>query len=79
MPQMQHEDLTRQIIGCAYKVYNTMGFGFLESIYEECMMIELTKLGLRVLQQHRLQSPMRTWWWVRFPQTCMWKIQSWSN
>jgi GxxExxY protein len=29
-----------------------MGFGFLESVYEECMMIELTKLGLSVKQQH---------------------------
>lgn len=51
MPLMQHEELTRQIIGCAYKVYNTMGFGFLESVYEECMVIELCKLGLHVEQQ----------------------------
>jgi GxxExxY protein len=52
MAAMQHEDLTRQIIGCAYKVYNTMGFGFLESVYEKCMMIELAKLGVRARQQH---------------------------
>jgi GxxExxY protein len=48
----QHEDLTGKIIGCAYKVYNTMGFGFLESVYEKCMAIELTKLGLEVKAQH---------------------------
>lgn len=52
MPPLQHEDLTRQIIGCAYKVYNTMGFGFLESVYEKCMMIELRRLGLEVKGQH---------------------------
>ena len=52
MAAMQHEDLTRQIIGCAYKVYNTMGFGFLESVYEKCMMIELARLGLKALPQH---------------------------
>ncbi|MBO0697121.1 MAG: GxxExxY protein [Zavarzinella sp.] len=52
MPALQHEDLTRQIIGCAYKVYNTMGFGFLESVYEKCMIIELEKLGLAVKEQH---------------------------
>ena len=52
MPVQQHEDLTRQIIGCAYKVYNTMGFGFLESVYEKCLVIELEKLGLEVKEQH---------------------------
>jgi GxxExxY protein len=51
MPALQHEELTRQIIGCAYKVYNTMGFGFLESVYEKCMVIELEKLGLEVKEQ----------------------------
>lgn len=49
---MQHEGLTKQIIGCAYRVYNTMGFGFLESVYEKCMMIELKKAGLKVESQH---------------------------
>jgi GxxExxY protein len=49
---MQHEQLTRQVIGCAYKVYNTMGFGFLESVYEKCMIIELEKLGLPVKGQY---------------------------
>jgi len=44
---MQHEALTREIIGCAYRVYNKMGFGFLESVYEKCLMIELRKLGIR--------------------------------
>lgn len=52
MSSMQHEDLTRQIIGCAYRVYNTMGFGFLESVYEKCMTIELAKVGLEVKEQH---------------------------
>ena len=52
MALTKHEDLTRQIIGSAYKVYNTMGFGFLESVYEKCMLIELTKLGLACKNQH---------------------------
>ena len=45
---MEYEHLTEKIIGCAYKVYNKMGFGFLESVYEKCMIIELEKAGLRV-------------------------------
>ena len=48
---MQHERITRDIIGCAYRVYNTMGFGFLESVYENCMLIELTGAGLAVERQ----------------------------
>jgi len=43
---MLHADLTEKIIGCAYTVYNRMGFGYLESVYEKCLMIELHKAGL---------------------------------
>ena len=43
---MEHQELTEKIIGCAYCVYNKMGFGFLESVYEKCMLIELRKAGL---------------------------------
>ena len=52
---MEHEELTEKIIGCAYRVYNTMGFGFLESVYEKCMLIELRKAGLRAESQHPIQ------------------------
>ena len=43
---MQYKELTEKIIGCAYRVYNKMGFGFLESVYEKCLLIELRKAGL---------------------------------
>ncbi len=43
---MECREITQRIIGCAYRVYNTMGFGFLESVYEKCLLIELTKAGL---------------------------------
>ena len=48
---MKYRDLTETIIGCSYRVYNTMGFGFLESVYEKCMLIELRKEGLNVEAQ----------------------------
>ena len=44
---MEHQELTKKIIGCAYEVYNQMGFGFLESVYEKCLLIELGKAGLK--------------------------------
>jgi GxxExxY protein len=48
---MEHKELTERIIGCAYQVYNKMGFGFLESVYEKCLMIELKKAGLAAESQ----------------------------
>ena len=51
---MEHRDLTEEIIGCAYSVYNKMGFGFLESVYEKCMLIELYKAGLKAESQKHL-------------------------
>jgi len=48
---MEYEELTQKIIGCAYGIYNKMGFGFLESVYEKCMLIELRKAGLNAESQ----------------------------
>ncbi|MBI9018824.1 MAG: GxxExxY protein [Phycisphaerae bacterium] len=43
---MLYEELTEKIIGAAYNVYDKMGYGYLESVYEKCMKIELDKVGL---------------------------------
>ena len=43
---MDFKELTEKIIGCAFTVHNRMGIGFLESVYEKCMLIELRKCGL---------------------------------
>jgi len=48
---MEYQELTKKVIGCAYRVYNRMGFGFLESVYEKCMLIELAKCGLKAEAQ----------------------------
>ena len=48
---MEHKELTEKIIGCAYRVYNKIGFGFLESVYEKCLMIELQKAGMNAEAQ----------------------------
>ena len=42
---MEHEELTKQIIGAAYDVYNEMGFGFLESVYAKALEVALRKRG----------------------------------
>ena len=43
---MNSFELTEKIIGCAYRVYNAMGAGFLEGVYEKCLAIEFEKVGL---------------------------------
>ncbi len=48
---MQFEAITEKVIGCAYRVYNRMGHGFLESVYEKCLLIELRKAGVRAEAQ----------------------------
>jgi GxxExxY protein len=48
---MQHEELTKIIIGCAYTVHNTLGAGFLEKVYENALCLELKKQGLDAIQQ----------------------------
>ena len=52
---MEHEELTHKIIGCAYTVFNQLGFGFLEIVYRKAMVIELSKGGLKVEEEKALQ------------------------
>jgi GxxExxY protein len=52
---MEKEELTRQIIGCAYQVYNKLGFGFLESIYQKALLIELESIKLKTEQEKPLK------------------------
>ncbi len=48
---LTHGELTEKIIGVFYDVYNELGYGFLESIYEESLAIGLSETGLRVVRQ----------------------------
>jgi GxxExxY protein len=41
-----HESLTEKIIGCCFNVYNKLGFGYLESVYEKSLLIELRKADI---------------------------------
>ncbi len=48
---MLHEEITGPIIGAFYDVYNTLGYGFLERVYENSLAFLLVQRGLRVHQQ----------------------------
>jgi GxxExxY protein len=51
----KHSDLTEMIIRAFYKVYNVLGYGFLEKVYENAMLIELRNIGLFVEKQYRIK------------------------
>jgi GxxExxY protein len=50
---MKYEELTEKIIKAFYKVYNTLGYGFLEKVYENALYIELTEMGFNVEKQKK--------------------------
>ncbi len=52
---MLHEDVTDRIINAFYKVYNSLGYGFLEKVYENALIIELTNLECKVEAQKNIK------------------------
>lgn len=51
MENLKHSEITGKIIKAFYKVYNTLGYGFLERVYENALASELEQMSLSVLQQ----------------------------
>lgn len=51
MVTQELNELTKQVIGCAFKVSNTLGVGFVEKVYENALAHEMRKAGLLVAQQ----------------------------
>jgi GxxExxY protein len=47
----KHSDLTEKIIGVFYSVYNELGFGFTEKVYENALVAKLRQDGMKVEQQ----------------------------
>jgi GxxExxY protein len=48
---MKHQELTEKIIQIFYKVYNALGYGFLEKVYENAMMIEFRRINIPAVSQ----------------------------
>ena len=56
--KLRHSELTEKIIGAFYEVYNDLGYGFVESVYENALCVALAEAGLRVGQQ----VPIAVWY-----------------
>ncbi len=51
MQELLHKELSQKIIGAFYDVYNTLGYGFLEKVYENAFEFELKSMGISVQSQ----------------------------
>jgi GxxExxY protein len=51
---MLHQQLSNVILKSFYKVYNTLGYGFLEKVYENAMILELRNNGIKCSQQQHI-------------------------
>jgi GxxExxY protein len=49
--KLLHSELTEKILGAYYDVYNEIGHGFLESVYNNCMFLALIKVGMSVRRE----------------------------
>jgi len=50
MADLKHSEITGQIIKSYFEVYNSLGYGFLEKVYENAFALELRHAGMRVIQ-----------------------------
>ena len=55
MTDIVFKDISDKIIKAYYKVYNVLGFGFLEKVYENSFLLELKKSGLKVEKQKHIR------------------------
>jgi len=51
----KYKELTEEVIRIFYRVYNKLGYGFLEKVYENAMMIELKKKGIPAVSQYAIK------------------------
>lgn len=55
MAELVHKGLTNQILKCFFLVYNQLGYGFLEKIYQNALCHELTLSGLEIFRERPLK------------------------
>ena len=55
--RFEHKELTRKVIGVFFNVYNELGHGFLESVYERSFELALSSVGIKVCR--KIEIPVR--------------------
>ena len=57
--RLQHDAITRSVIGCAFEVINELGAGFVESVYEKALLLALKQNGLSATSQYPIRVMFR--------------------
>ena len=52
---MLHKEITEQVIGASFEVYNQLGYGFLEKVYQNAMQVELDRRGTACQSEHSIK------------------------
>ncbi len=55
MNEFQHGEITEKIIGAAFEVHTVLGYGFLEKVYENALLAELCKRGVKAETQRAMK------------------------
>ena len=58
LEDLLHREITDQILKAFYKVYNTLGYGFLEKVDENALAIELSQMGFQI----QCQAPIKVYY-----------------
>jgi GxxExxY protein len=57
--ELKYEQITKTVIGCAFEVINELGAGFLESVYQNAMLLALRQMGISVTPQRPISVMFR--------------------
>ena len=53
--ELQHKEITQEIIGASFDVFRELGYGFLERVYQKAMKVELEIRGLKAETEAEIQ------------------------
>ena len=53
--ELIHGELVKEIVGAAFEVHNILGYGFLEKVYENALLVELARRASKVDAQQTLK------------------------
>jgi len=70
-----HAEITDKIIAAAYEVYNQLGFGFSEKVYENAMMIKIAQKDLKASSEYLSAFYSNQILLVNILPTCLWKTR----
>ena len=60
--ELEHKEITEQIIGASFEVFRELGYGFLERVYQQAMKVELELRGLKLNSRLILKCDTKIRW-----------------